>query len=436
MEKIPILICIDVEPDEREISSSSRKAWKGFEKTFNWFQQLRSHLQTVTQSSVTFSWFVRMDPQVAYTYGSPEWPIRYYRDLFEELELAGDEIGLHTHAWRRDEASHQWIADMADQQWVDHCVRTSFDAFEQSLHRPCRSFRFGDHWINEATLDLVESLGARFDLTIEPGLKDFYMPGNYTGSPPDYTSAPREPYHPSRVDFRRRTADARTLRAIPLSTCDADLVFGSIRGAAERPREPGNGKNGQRKRWWKSRDVFEGSLDRADRRVIEGWVYNARKPDAPIDVEIYDGAELLAIVTADGLRVDLVSGGKGNGRHCFSLPTPSRLQDRHPRTIRAKVAHSEFELSHSPRQFSENGGWNEGGLLLLPTNPWLMSRSIEVLLGALSKPYLALPIRSDVALYPAELANVDENINSLLRNPSSAETLVFETPAEMTARFA
>lgn len=222
MKPIPVIVCLDVEPDEREIDTTSKPDWKGFEETARFFVNLRPRLEAATGTSVKFSWFFRMDPQVECAYGQPSWVVSRYGDLIKQLELAGDEIGLHTHAWRWDEARQRWISDYGDQKWVAHCVQTSFEAYMEALGRPCLAFRFGDHWMNNETMGLLEALGVKFDLTIEPGRKK--KPGLFrdelqTGSLPDYRNTPRHPYRPSRRDYRKQTRNgARGLWTIPIST--------------------------------------------------------------------------------------------------------------------------------------------------------------------------------------------------------------------------
>ncbi len=221
MEQLPIILCIDVEPDERLIDARAQVDWVGFERTYDFFAELRPRLQSATGSVVHFSWFLRMDPQIAHTYGSPEWAARRYEGLFERLQAAGDELGLHTHAWRWDEGSQMWVADIGNQAWVDHCVRMAFAAFKHRFHRPSVSFRFGDRWMNDETLDLLERLGARFDLTVEPGQKEFppeVFRERFTGSLPDYARVPLRPYRPSKDDFRKRSIwRRRGIWIIPLS---------------------------------------------------------------------------------------------------------------------------------------------------------------------------------------------------------------------------
>jgi len=234
MRKIPVILCVDVEPDEREIESTTVKNWAGFEEVLKFLDSLRGRLEKATEAPVSFSWFMRMDPQIEHTYGLPWWVAKQYREAILQLERAGDEIGLHVHAWRWDAGSNRWIIDHGDQKWVDHCLRVSFAAYQTAFDRPCLSFRFGDHWMNNDTMDSLENLGIKFDLTIEPGMKakPTLVPKElYTGSLPDYTDVPRHPYKPSRTDFRK-SAQERGVWTIPLSTASGFSGFPRVKRAA------------------------------------------------------------------------------------------------------------------------------------------------------------------------------------------------------------
>lgn len=221
-ENIPIIICVDVEPEEREIDKNNAKDWQGFEEIFRFLSGVRNRLEKSTEAPVSFSWFLRMDPQIERTYGLAWWVAKRYDEAIAQLESAGDELGLHTHAWRWDTDSLRWVIDHADQNWIEHCLRVSFQAFQRAFGRPCLSFRFGDRWMNDATMDLLEAIGLKFDLTIEPGMKAkpaMVLEELHTGFLPDYTDTPRRPYRPSRLDFRKHCDEqGRGLWAIPLST--------------------------------------------------------------------------------------------------------------------------------------------------------------------------------------------------------------------------
>ena len=220
--KIPVILCIDVEPNRRLFDPGSREPWSGFERSYEFFNALRSRLAKATGSPVHFSWFFRMDPQVETGYGSSEWCPRTYPQWMRALKENGDELGLHAHAWRWDAAGERWIVDHGDQEWVNHCVDVSFQAFRRSFGFDCRSFRFGDSWMNNETVDLLEKLGVRFDLTVEagkPAVRAERAKETVTGSIPDYTDVPRGPYRPSKRDYRKADP-ARTdgLWMIPVSS--------------------------------------------------------------------------------------------------------------------------------------------------------------------------------------------------------------------------
>ena len=228
LNKVPVILCIDVEPDPRHLEPAQLSEWEGFEATAAFFKDIRPRLEEVTGLPVKFNWFLRLDPQVQHVYGTASWVVQRYVRIIEELERAGDEIGLHTHAFRWDEVTRQWIVDHGDQEWVEHCVRTSFRAYEVAFGRRCRSFRFGDHWMNNETMHLLESLGVQYDLTLEPGIKDKKQlrPDELvTGTLSDYVRTPRIPFRPSRKDFRRNgNGHFLSLWSIPLSTAPRLII--------------------------------------------------------------------------------------------------------------------------------------------------------------------------------------------------------------------
>jgi hypothetical protein len=324
--RIPILICIDVEPNERKVDPLVAADWTGFEKSCEFFNELRPRLEVATGSPVHFSWFLRMDPQVAQTYGSPHWVVNRYPRLIEELAAAGDEIGLHSHANKWDESLQNWFADYGNQEWIDHCLHSSFEAFQTSLDRECKSFRFGDHWMNNQTIDLLENLGVRFDLTAEFGAPATQMPGEiFTGAYPDYTRIPQVPYHPRKDDFTKRG-------------------------------------------FWQKRDL---------------WI------------------------------IPISAGGT-------ALPTESPITSPRRRWPKWGASHQ------SPPK--------ECMSLILAFDPTTFSRIGNRLLSDLSRPYLALPARTDFAVEPYQRVNLELNIEYLLTHPQLKD-FVFETPEEAINRF-
>ena len=202
---IPVVVCIDVEPDPRAIDLKSPSPWRGFQQTYDLLQRFRDGLSLRSGSAARVSWYVRMDPQVQMAYGSASWVVESNAGLVDTLRRLGDEIGLHVHSWRFDTAKRTWIADYSSAEWIDECLGLSFSAFLQGVGTHCRTFRFGDRWMDQRTFRRIEALGVEVDLTLEPGYGEgsFYTPSEtFSGRLPDYRQVPCRPYRPSAADYR------------------------------------------------------------------------------------------------------------------------------------------------------------------------------------------------------------------------------------------
>ena len=228
----PVMLCIDVEPDKPFNHRANPMPWEGYQRAVEFVSSIRPELERLTSAPVHVSWFYRMDPQVAEIHGDPGWAITAYADEAKTLLAAGDEFGLHTHPIRWDDKANTWIQDYGNQRWVEHSLRMAFDTFNRQLNRPCVTFRFGDRWMNNQTFRLLETLGIRFDLTLEPGTKKlptYHTRIPHTGSIPDQRSVPRTIYRPAKSNYQKR--DAMRMDGpfvIPVSTAPIHLGTGVI----------------------------------------------------------------------------------------------------------------------------------------------------------------------------------------------------------------
>jgi hypothetical protein len=269
---IPVIFCVDVEPDPRQVNRAAREPWDGYEFTQRYVRDLRPRIEALTGAPAHFSWFLRMDPQVAEPYESATWVPDSYREHMDEIQRAGDEIGVHPHPYRWLENERAWLQDFGNQAWVDRCLRVSLEAFATAFRRPCLSMRFGDRWLNTPTVNLAERLGVRFDLTVEPGappLPALMAEERTSGSLPGYRRVARFPFAPSPSDFRRRVRrGARAIRLIPLTS--GHLRFGMRHPRRYLRRLWQNGARHRRQdtplsmwRHWPTPDTFDRMLDRA-----------------------------------------------------------------------------------------------------------------------------------------------------------------------------
>ncbi|WP_128543080.1 putative Ig domain-containing protein [Larkinella soli] len=104
---------------------------------------------------------------------------------------------------------------------------------------------------------------------------------------------------------------------------------------------------------------FEGYLDKADCGGIRGWVWDRKKPNTPLTVELYTetgpGSEtVLASMTANAYRQDLKNAGKGNGAHAFSFSPPGGLTGG--TAVKVRVLGSGYVLKGAPKTFQCGSG--------------------------------------------------------------------------------
>src|SRR6185503_4893966 len=198
-------MCIDVEPDERETVPGRPRPWAGYQALQRQLEALRPDLPGLG-ASARYAWFLRMDPQIADTYGAAGWVATAHRAELDRALAHGDTLGLHVHPFRRRAGASGWIADFGDQSWVDHSMDVGLAAFHEAWGRGCVDFRYGDGWMNDATVARLQARGIRHDLTLEPGkhLPRGLRPGPaWIGRAPDLRTMPTAPYRPSLADFRR-----------------------------------------------------------------------------------------------------------------------------------------------------------------------------------------------------------------------------------------
>jgi hypothetical protein len=230
---VPILFCIDAEPDEFKPRVDDRSAWNHVEACLSRLEAYRERLTEATARPAAFTWAVRADPQLETIYGDSAWGLRHYRTEWLRLAGAGDDVALHPHPQRWCETRGRWYGGQEDAEWAEHVLRTAHTDYSETLGCLPQTLRFGNRHMTTALARTAVALGFRHDLTLEPGYA-----GRTSGHPnyaiagpcPNYLDAPREPYQPSRHDFLVAgdgEGDRDGMWMIPVSTTPVgtDLPF-------------------------------------------------------------------------------------------------------------------------------------------------------------------------------------------------------------------
>lgn len=227
--EVPVVLCIDVEPDPRTYDRANAPGWAGFERLIEGIPALRERLSEAAGRPAAFTWFLRMDPQVADTWDSPAWVAETYEDPLADLMANGDELGVHIHPWRLEPKTGAWVADYQDPVWAEHCLTMGLDAFKTAFGHSPASHRGGDHFLTGAMLEVLDAHGVQVDLTVEPGVPPLGAGGGETASGlrPDYRGVPTSPYRssPSRFPIADPDGSVRPLLVPLLSAPDVRPPF-------------------------------------------------------------------------------------------------------------------------------------------------------------------------------------------------------------------
>jgi hypothetical protein len=92
-----------------------------------------------------------------------------------------------------------------------------------------------------------------------------------------------------------------------------------------------------------------GVNDTTNCSVIGGWAWNPSSPATALNIDILNGAALLATVPANLFRQDLLNDGIGTGNYGFVYPTPAVLMDGKPHTIVVRFSGSTTPLGGSSK---------------------------------------------------------------------------------------
>lgn len=163
------LLCIDIEPDARELPVPASDGFTGFDRILSDLGRLREILATT--GTATINWFPRIDPQIEIAHGDATWVTKRYETEIADLLDAGDEIGVHVHNWRWDAETASWLLDHADAAWIRHCAGTGLDGYAAAFGRPCRFYRHGDRYMSADLAGVLTESPVEVDLTLEPGMR-------------------------------------------------------------------------------------------------------------------------------------------------------------------------------------------------------------------------------------------------------------------------
>jgi glycosyltransferase involved in cell wall biosynthesis len=94
---------------------------------------------------------------------------------------------------------------------------------------------------------------------------------------------------------------------------------------------------------------LRGFLEAADRNHVEGWAWDAEKPDQPVTLRVVVNGAVVTRGLANRHRPDLETANIGDGRHAFQIRIPGGLSPLSRQVIRVLSDSDGREIEDSPR---------------------------------------------------------------------------------------
>ena len=225
--RIVAILCVDADPDRPEHGGArydcpDKLIWRQLPELASKITSLRKDVLQRFGVKLRVTWFIRADSQIRQIHGDAAWCCREFRDLWNDLAQAGDELAWHPHAWRWSNPSRCWYNETVDTGYILESYDLGFEAFGTEFGRSPAASRVGINFHNDATMVKLDELGVKVDLSGYPGLRLYYGRPE-VGSPIpegfDWRRTLPEAYHPARDDYQRPAEDGSlSILEIPITT--------------------------------------------------------------------------------------------------------------------------------------------------------------------------------------------------------------------------
>ena len=180
--------------------------------------------------SWTATWFVRLDDQIAATFGDPAAIMERHASVLAELRSRRHEVGWHPHSYTRG-ADGAWRQNTDEAMVADELSRLAPLAREHG----CRVVRCGWGFHTNRTMHVIADAGFAIDSSAIP--RPRYR---WETSVKDWTTTPLTPYYPSVDDYRVPGDPALPILEVPMSVTvvraptDTEIVLRYVNPAFHR----------------------------------------------------------------------------------------------------------------------------------------------------------------------------------------------------------
>jgi hypothetical protein len=206
MKQAILCVVSDTDPDtnlpflQKPRDANPDSLWQG---VIQGIPALRSALQkthlNTENGHFPITWLLRADRQICEVYQDASFCFRQFEGIWKREVDLGSEIGWHPHLYFWNERSHVWAPRLGKDDDVD-ILRECLSSLRQ--YADIRAVRTGWDYHSNNLMGLFDVEGMLVDASAIPN--NVVKQGVAYNS--DWEGAPRKPYHPSSVDYRRPPA--------------------------------------------------------------------------------------------------------------------------------------------------------------------------------------------------------------------------------------
>ena len=205
MPRLLFLISVDSDPDRPEYGGArydipNQLTWRDLTKFTTSFSTLRKELLADNVDGLKITWFLRCDDQLRIVHGDAAWSLKKFEPAWKRLIEEGDEMAWHPHAWRWSKQAGCWYNELTDMEYIVKMYEDGFNLFRETMGFAPAATRAGMNYHTNKTIEKLDALGIRADLSAHPGLRVFYtrpQVGGYLKEGYDWERTGTVPYHPS-----------------------------------------------------------------------------------------------------------------------------------------------------------------------------------------------------------------------------------------------
>lgn len=195
----------DINPPYREPPGDHQDIWQGILVGLPALRRRLNELSFLSgYSQFPITWLLRSDRQIYELYQDAAFCFKRFEKTWRrEQEQHGSEIGWHPHLYRWNERKEKWTEYLGEDEDIEilkHCL--------ESLRRciDISAVRTGWVYHSNRLMNFFDNEGLLVDVSAIPGTAQskFWYHGRFLNCYHDWRGAPRMPFFPSKVDYRRR----------------------------------------------------------------------------------------------------------------------------------------------------------------------------------------------------------------------------------------